>query len=289
MLIRRLHVALLLAALAGCGESTPPSATDLGPIERPTEVPGTDGLVTTARPVLVSDDGTGTRLCLSGDRSFGASTTVGCSDADVSGWSWAEHEGDYEVTDGVRVGSFLLTGTYDGDVFTTTEVLPGAAFEPEGLPLFDIPCPEPEGGWQAQDPSKVTTERYVDLQKTAERLPGFALTVVTHTDGSLGAEILSEAVVTVQVAEDPSGAEALLRESWGGMLCVDEVAHSRSDLVRIQRQLLGLPGLIEVGVGTPGNKVNLTVFNDDGRYQRWVDREYGSDAVVVTSVLQPAE
>lgn len=67
------------------------------------------------------------------------------------------------------------------------------------------------------------------------------------------------------------------------MLCVAEGEHSRAELVRVQQHL---PGVIEVGVGALGNQVNLTVFNDDGRYQRWVDREFGEGLVEVSSVLQ---
>ena len=279
-------MALLLAALAGCGQSATPSAADLGPIERPTDVPAATGLVTTSQPVLVSDDGTGTRLCFSANREFGGTSTVKCSAADINDWSWADHEGDYEVSDGVRWGTFLLTGTYDGTTFIPTEVLPGTAYQPEDLPPFAIPCPEPQGGWQVQDPARVTLEHYMGLQRAAQRLPGYAFMAVSSRDGSLGMQSPSAAVVTVEVAEDPEGAESLLRQSWGGMLCVAEVEHSEADLVEVQKQLLGLPGLIEVGVGTPGNQVNLTVFNDDGRYQRWVDKEYGPGLVRVSSVLQ---
>ena len=286
MVTRVLPMALLLAALAGCGQSTTQSVADLGLIERPTEVPAATDLVTTSQPVLVSDDGTGARLCFSANRQFGGTTTVKCSDADISDWSWADHEGDYEVSDGVRWGEFLLTGTYDGTAFTPAEVLPGSAYQPEGLPPFDIPCPEPEGGWQVQEPARVTLEHYMVLQRAAQRLPGYAFMVQSNRDGSLGTQSPSAAVVTVEVAEDPQGAEALLRKSWGGMLCVAEVEHSQAELVQVQRQLLGLPGLIEVGVGTPGNQVNLTVFNDDGRYQRWADKEYGPGLVRVSSVLQ---
>jgi len=210
---RLLPPALLLAAVAGCGESTAPSAANSGPIERPTDVPAATDRVTTSQPVLVSDDGTGARLCFSANREFGGTTTVKCSDADISDWSWADHEGDYDVSDGVRWGEFLLTGTYDGTAFTPTEVLPATAYKPEDLPPFDIPCPEPEGGWQLLDPARVTLEHYAGLQRAAERLPGYAFTAVSNQDGSLGASVPGAAVVTVEIAEDPEGAEALLAGS----------------------------------------------------------------------------
>ena len=72
------------------------------------------------------------------------------------------------------------------------------------------------------------------------------------------------------------------------MLCVHRVEHSMADLARVQRQLSGLPGLIELGMGTASNMVEMTVFHDDGRYQRWVDEEFCEGLVEVTSVLRPA-
>lgn len=267
-------------AVAGCGEQR--SVADAGLAERPTAVPAASGPVTTSQAVIVSDDGSGARLCFGG-ASFGSPPT--CDDADVPGWDWTEHDG-YSESEGVRWGAFLLTGSFDGDSFTPTEVQPPTP----GEHTFDltIPCPEPSGGWRVEDPALVSQEQLTALTVAAEGLPGYALTAVSTVDGAPGPRDPAETVVSVYVADDPTGAERALREVWGGMLCIVEVAHSQAELERVQQSLIGLPGLIQVGAGNRENKVELTVFHDDGRYQRWVDAEYGEGLVEVTSVLQPA-
>jgi len=218
----------------------------------------------------------------------GANAGMGAdSDADVAGWSWTDLEGDYEDSDGVRWGSFLLTGAFAGTTFTPSEVRPATAYQQQELESFDIPCPEPDGGWRVVDPARVTDERYSELSNVAEGLPGFALIAVSDVDGSPGPTDPFETVVTVYVAGDPTAAEEVFRRAWGGMLCVAQVDHSHAELTQIQEELLGLPGLIEVGSGNPNNQVELTVFHDDGTYQRWADEKYGKGFVVVRTILQP--
>jgi len=46
--------------------------------------------------------------------------------------------------------------------------------------------------------------------------------------------------------------------------------------------------MVQVGSGNPSNQVELTVFYDDGRYQRWADEKYATGLVVASTVLQPA-
>lgn len=272
----------MLFAAVGCGDQR--SVADAGPVERPTAVPGAAGIVTTRQPVVVSDDGSGPQLCF-GSYSFGGPPD--CSDAAVPGWDWTEHAGAFEESNGVRWGSFLLTGTFDGESFEPTDVDPPSSSP--YTPDFSIPCPEPAGGWQVEDPARATREQLTSLSSVAEDLPDHALTAVSTVEGAPGPRDPAETVVTVYVAGDPAGAERALREVWGGMLCVTEVEHSHADLERIQQSLIGLPGMLQVGSGNPDNQVELTVFHDDGRYQRWVDAEYGEGLVEVTSILQPVE
>lgn len=278
-----LATVLVAATAAGCGEAAAP-AVDLGPVERPREVPAAAGEVVTTQPVVVTGSDAGTHLCFD---SLGFGGPPACTDAQVSGWDWSEHDGDYSTEDGVRWGSFLLTGRFDGATFTPTEVLPGSAYEPEDWD-FTIPCAEPAGGWWVVDAERATRDDLIRLTTVAEDLPGYALVAVSTPDGSPGPRDPLQTVVTVLVAGDPAVAEAELRRSWGGMLCVHRVEHSMADLARVQRQLSGLPGLIELGMGTPSNMVEMTVFHDDGRSQRWVDEEFGEGLVEVSSVLRPA-
>lgn len=282
---------LAVFATVGCG---PPGASVSpgAPAERPTEVPSATGLVTTSEPVFVVGTGArGDQLCFSTVTEFGPPV---CSDADVVGWDWSEHIGDFEDSGGKRWGTFLLTGEFDGVSFTPSEVRPGSAYEPDSSNepdswSFEIPCAEPLGGWQVADPARTTPEAALEMSNAADWLPGFAMETVSYTDGSPGPPSPQQTVITVYVAGDPVAAEKLLRTVWGGMLCVLEVKHSAAELERIQMELGNLPGSMMVGSGSPNNQVDMTVFYDDGSYQRWADAEYGEGLVDVSSILQPAD
>ncbi|WP_198016858.1 hypothetical protein [Nocardioides sp. CF8] len=147
--------------------------------------------MTTRQPVVVSDDGSGPQLCF-GSYSFGGPPD--CSDAAVPGWDWTEHAGAFEESNGVRWGSFLLTGTFDGESFEPTDVDPPSSSP--YTPDFSIPCPEPAGGWQVEDPARATREQLTSLSSVAEDLPDHALTAVSTVEGAPGPRDPAETVVT---------------------------------------------------------------------------------------------
>ena len=278
----------MVVSLAACEESPDADAdagatagVHAGPAERPTEVPAASGLVTTSRPVTVSDDGTGPRLCFTP-----ASLGDACSDARVSWWDWGLHE-DVAEHRGIRSGTFELTGTFDGTTFYVTNTREPAE-EPQEYDDPPIPCSEPPGGWRVRDPALTTRSTFWDIGPRAQELDGYAAVTISTPDG--GPLLLDprNVVVIVYVAGDAGVAEAELRKHWGGMLCVTEVERSHAELQRVTLRLLDLPGLVEVGSGNIENQVDLVVFHDDGRYQQWADDEFGDGVVAVTSVLQPA-
>jgi hypothetical protein len=152
---------------------------------------------------------------------------------------------------------------------------------------FEIPCPTPEGGWQVVDDSLVTQDDYFRASSVAQALDGYALAAASTPEGEPGPRDPANTVLSVSVAGDPAAAEAAIREVWSGMLCVTQVDRSEKELEEIQQSLLDLPGWTQISAGSPSNKVEMTVFHDDGRYQQWVDQEYGEGVVVVESNLQP--
>jgi hypothetical protein len=207
-----------------------------------------------------------------------------CDAYAVTGWDW-EAVPDAELQDGVRWGSYAVTGTFDGTTFEVEE-----ATRPEPEPYewdFEIPCPTPEGGWQVVDAARTTQDAQLGVAGVAEEIPGFAMVAVSTPEGEPGPNDPLRTVVSLYVAGDPAAAEARMREHWGGMLCVAEVEHSHAELEKVQRSLLDVPGMSEVGSGNPDNQVELTVFHDDGSIQRWADQEHGEGVVVVHSILQP--
>ena len=127
----------------------------------------------------------------------------------------------------------------------------------------------------------------VGIGNVAEGIPGFAMVAVSTSAGLSGPRDPKDTVVSLYVAGDPAAAEKVVRESWGGMLCVKQVEHSHAELEKIQMALLDIPGMDRVGSGNTDNQVELVVLNDDGSIQRWVDQEFGEGLVVVESILQP--
>lgn len=275
-------VGALALVAAGCGDA--PSGRRAGkvePVARPTAVPAAEGVVTTTRGVVVSDDGSGPQLCFGGI-SFGDPPS--CSSAAVAGWDWSAVD-DVTEQGGQRWGTYTLTGTFDGSTFEVTDVSAPPGPEPYS---FTIPCPTPDGGWQVLDPARTSQDDLGAASNVASGLDDFAMAAVSTPDGRPGPRDPATTVFSVYVAGDPAAAEAAVREVWGGMLCVTQVEHSHAELETVQHALLDVPGMTEVGSGNLDNQVDLEVFSDDGSIQRWVDQEHGEGVVVVESNLQPA-
>lgn len=276
--------------LGGCGDQQGGTATDPA-----SAGDGAEQLLMTRYAVTVLDDGDGAELCLGG---VATSLPPQCGGPRLVGWDWAEHQGDFETVRGVRWGSFGVVGRWDGESFTPTEVTPASAMpEPDHESTdFSPPCPEPEGGWVV-DPSRTTYADYERLGGAARRLPGYADAWIDTSGGEQSAEELDQSedlasedvsgwVWTVRVIEDVAGAEAALRELWGGGLCVIEAERSDAELGEIQERLMELDDVL--GSGRSMGVVQLDVIHDDGSLQTRLDDEYGAGVVEVTSALVPA-
>lgn len=280
-------LALLVAVLAsGCG-SQPDKGGDPGSdepgasAELPTGVPAAEGEVATRGLVTVLDAGDGPQLCLGG---VAESFPPQCSGPELVGWTWAELQG-WQRESGVRWGEFAVTGTWDGERLSVTDVVPAMLFNPgpeadDGS--LETPCPEPEGGWQVRDEGLTTSETLDATLQAASALEGFAAVWLDGPDDP------TEVILNVAVTEDPAGAEERLRETWGGKLCVTEAARSESELNRIGQELQDqVPGLLAVSGQV--DTVGVDVIHDDESIQAWADATYGAGVVRVVSALTPAE
>ena len=301
----RAHAVVLLVAalLTGCGEATvEPSGGASGPVSRPTAVPAAAGEVTTTYPVTVLDDGTsGPQACLGG---VATSDPPQCGGPDLPGWRWADHRGGYQTSRGVRWGEFVLTGTFDGRALDVTEVEPpeSAPAYPEE-PLRGTPCPAPAGGWRAVDPELTTEQAMNETFARAAQLPGYSqawmdqsINPVFDPSGEVRPEDVDKMndprriVLNVAVTGDLQDAEAALRETWGGALCVSQglVTQARRD--EIQEDLVDVDFGFLSGLGGGGPEpLELVVVHDDGSIQAWLDQEHGAGVVEVRSALQPAD
>lgn len=282
-MMRTVVVLVALCALASCSTEEEMRAVDPAadptnaepaapPGEMPTAVPAADGAVSTDGLVTVLDDGDGPELC-----TFVAeSLPPQCSGTPMAGWDWAAHP-EHEDQSGTKWGSFALTGTFDGTTITVTEAIPAALYDEVSQapgPDLTTPCPPPAEGWGVVDPAQATQEAMDATFAAASALPGYA-----------GAWI-DDSIINVAVTKDVAAAEARLRETWGGALCVSEAAYTEAELNALAMELQRLPG-VTTSSGAD-DVVQIGVLFDDGSLQAWADETYGEGRVEISSTLVPA-
>ncbi|EON22854.1 hypothetical protein CF8_3217 [Nocardioides sp. CF8] len=257
------------------------------PGEFPTAVPAASGTVSTDGLVTVLDDGDGPELCTA----VAESLPPQCSGPPIAGWDWAAHP-EHEDQAGTKWGSFALTGTFDGTTFAVTEATPAALYDPMSQapePELDTPCPAPAEGWGVVDPAKTSQEAMDATFAAASALPGYAGSWIDQPlDPGVenGVMDLSKVIINVAVTEDVAGADAKLRETWGGALCVSEAAYTETELNELAMELQKLPGVISSSAAD--DVVQIGVLFDDGSLQEWADSTYGEGRVEISSSLLPA-
>ena len=184
-----LVLVVLMAALAACGgeddevASDPaPSPSEAAPGPAP-EPPAATGRVSSARLGLVLDRET-PQLCLG---PVALSIPPQCSGLPLVGWRWSEHP-EHERQDGVRWGSFAVTGTWDGERFTVTDAIPAALYDvpPSEEPNDDPAWPTPSPALSADDLAALADETEVlPGRLSASPVQGRVLVDVVYDDGSL--------------------------------------------------------------------------------------------------------
>ncbi|MFC7727296.1 hypothetical protein ACFQW6_19455 [Nocardioides sp. GCM10028917] len=244
------------------------TAVDASSGEAPRPVP--DGEVRTSGLVMVIDDGDGPEMCLG---AVAESYPPQCGGPALADFDWGD-VGSEEAS-GVRWGSYALTGTFDGSTFTVTDAIPAALYdtmaEPEQEPLAAA-CDDPT----TTDTAKATPEDLDATLAAASALPTYASAWLTGN------------TINVAVTEDAEGAEAELRTTWGGMLCVTTVERTDADLNEVNQELQAALGdqLLTSGSTSPDSLDAQVVF-DDGSIQEWADATYGDGLVRISSALVP--
>jgi hypothetical protein len=170
--------ALLL--LVACGNDTVDSASDGGGPSTPampTHVPAADGQVSGFGLVLDADK---PGFCLG---PVAESYPPQCTGLPLEGWHWADHSGTFDDANGVRFGSYALTGRFDGTTLTYESAVPGAVYDP-------MPWTQPTSSAADQHSDAELEAIGVELQElpgALSTIPGDNLVVVDviHDDGSL--------------------------------------------------------------------------------------------------------
>lgn len=273
------------------GESAGESSSAAG---MPTGVPAAVGEVTTDGLVTVLDDGSDIQMCTFVAKSLPPQ----CSGSPLADWDWAAHP-EHEDVGGTKWGDFALTGTFDGTTLSVTEAIPAALYDvpstPPVGPDFETPCKTPAGGWVVVDAASATPESMDATLTVAAQLPGYAdawldqsINPAFDSEEPGDDELLNDPtklVLNVAVTKDVAGAEAKLRETWGGALCVSEATRTDADLTKIATELQQVPGV--TSAAAVDDVVQLGVLFDDGSFQDWADETYGAGRVEVSSTLLP--
>lgn len=253
---------------AASGDEPSAATTGAASGEAPSPVP--EGEVRTGDLVTVIDTGDGPQMCLG---AVAESYPPQCGGPAVENFDWGQT--GFEEAAGVRWGSYALTGTFDGSTFSVTDAIPAALYDTVAEPQDDAPLPACEGA-STTDTKKATPEDLDATLTAASALPGYATSWMTGN------------TINVAVTEDAEGAEATLRETWGGMLCVTTVERTDADLNAVNQELQAALGdrLLTSGSFAP-DSLEATVVFDDGSIQDWADATYGEGLVRVGSALLP--
>jgi hypothetical protein len=216
----------------------------------------------------------------------------------ITNWDWSQVSGQ-ESYAGTTWGVYTLIGTYVDRAFTMTRP-PVEGYEPEDeadadLDPFTTPCPPPPGGWRVIDSARTTEETLERTIAVAEALPGYAslwldqsinpAAGVDEDDVRWAMNDPKKLILNVAVTDDVAGAEALLRTTWGGPLCVSATGHTKEELRRVRDALEDEVEMLSSG--TRQDRVHLEVVYDDGTLQRALDERYPGGVVVINSALRP--
>lgn len=275
MTYSRLALALVLSvtALAACGNEGDTKAVDPSTSDEPSAgavpTPVPDGEVRTSGLVTVLDTGEGPELCLG---AVAESYPPQCGGPRLEDFDFGDVGA--EEASGVTWGQYAVTGTYDGTTFTVTDAIPAA--------LYDTVAKPEAGGLEPACDDATTTDAEMATPEDMDATLAAASALPTYATAWLSGNTIS-----VAVTEDPDGAEAELRKTWGGLLCVTTVEKTDADLNTVNQELQAALGeqLLTSGSTSPDSLDAQVVF-DDGSIQSWADETYGEGLVRVSSALE---
>jgi hypothetical protein len=241
---------------------------------------------------MVLQDETGpAMLCLGG---ILLSDPPQCGDLPITNWDWDSVEG-VERASGSVWGTYHVVGTYGGEVFTVVEVGPSGPPQVDRSSRIETPCPEPEGGWVAADPSRASEsdrEAVGSLAATQPDFAGFWIKILKVTPG-VDVYGPDDVVVNVAFTGDLDRHRRELAEVWGGPLCVVRHERTEAELRRIQNELSDR-GAEDFGIQVLSsdtdivhNRVEVTAVVVDEAMEAAIRDRYGQGVVRLTSALQP--
>jgi hypothetical protein len=232
--------------------------------------------------VLAKDDG-GPQLCVG---AIGASYPPACGGPLIANWDWDAVK--HQTHAGVRFGSYVLQGSFDGTTFTLTA--PAETFTGQEVPRVDDEvnltpqCPEPVGGWRPADVSATTEATLREALRLAQTLDGYAGAWVNERPR---ADDPTDTLLNVRTTADVAATEQALRRVWGGALCVSAAERTYAELRQIRNELTDMRGALMIGIDVPAGQVDLRVIVATTQQQARLDESYGTGVVHLRGELVP--
>jgi hypothetical protein len=252
---------LLLLVLVACGAGEPSGAEVSPPTTSAPSFPSTyeADLTVLEQRGETAFPKHGPMLCLG---AMAMSYPPQCGDVPVANWGWDGVEGE-EKASGASWGQYHVVGTYDGEIFTVTDVGP---YRDDPLQVgsevdFSSPCPEPAAGWVLPDPKHATQQEASAASAYAESQPDIVNSWVTHFNpanpGDTEFDEFDPVIFNAVFTGDAERHEAEIRKRWPGPLCVIEgEGPTKRELNRIRTEaeayVTGELGLQMLGSSTGG-------------------------------------
>ena len=257
-----------------------------------------------ARGMVCEDKSHGPQLWLGADALMDPPR---CAGSDLVGWNWPKVKGVHELGT-KRWGRFVVIGAYDPakDAMTLTRpAIPEKQYKGDMLDrthaedggTLATPCKTPRGGWRVLNPALTNQQSLDRTAEAAATRPDYGslwvdqslnpVKEVKSEDDEMLMNDPTKLILNVAVTGDPAQAEADIRKTWGGALCVSRQKHTDRELRKIQDAVANRPGMLSAGGGH--DSVELEVVWDDGSLQSELDKQYGPGIVKVTSAIRPLQ
>jgi hypothetical protein len=301
-------MSLLLAGITGCASQTAASVTRAVPLSSaapvtsavPSSSAGTDNLVPdgyTGRfriaATVLENQHHGPQLCVSTMLSMPPQ----CGGLVLSGWTW--NGLNPQSSAGTTWGFYVVTGTFDGRVFTLSQ--PATVNHPNVQPRprapdYTSPCPVPAGGWRPVNLAKATDHAMQAAIIMVRAEPDFAgLWIDQKTppvDPNRGGVVMNDPtklVLNVRFTNDLARHEADIRKVWGGALCLSQAKHSHAELEEIQSQLTPGPGVLYSTIDDVTSTIEMEMWVATQQRQHELDVKYGPGLVHLAGALEPID
>ncbi len=216
-----------------------------------------------------------------------------CGDVPITNWEWNGLDG-VEREMGVTWGTYHVEGTYDGTAFTVQEV---GTYRPAEFRehRIEVPCPKPEGGWKAADPTRTGEDDREAAERLAEKQADFAGLWVKIFNPPPDVDVYGpdDVVLVTAFTGDLERHRREIAEVWGGPLCMTRHERTQAELLRIRDELSdqGTEGfgirVLGSDVDVVHNRVEIRAIVVDDDIRAAIEARYGAGVVRLTSALKP--